>query len=200
MHSVYTEGKDEIFIRDYLTYLFGDKWKSKAEIRHVGGWNNLSKITNELEKTTSAGFKNFVIFDADTVMNNGGFAKRKEDIEKIKTQEIVFELFLFPNNQLDGDFENLLEKIINQEHEGLLDCFSKYERCISQYKDSNSNQLYITPARKARMYSYIDAFPKSKSQKEEFKNGNYFFLNPEYWNLNHSFLDTLKEFLVEIVK
>ena len=103
MHSIYTEGKDKLFIQDYLTHLFGNNWKNKVEVNQLNGWTNLSKITNELSKITNAGYKNYVIFDADTLANNGGFDSRKKEIEKLKDQNLLFELFLFPNNQLNGD-------------------------------------------------------------------------------------------------
>lgn len=194
MHSIFVEGKDQIFIEQYLEYLFGIESKKIVEVKKSGGWTKLPLITNEFKKTTDAGFKNFVLFDADNE-----FSTRKLEIEKFKELGIEFSLFLFPNNSSSGDFESLLEQIVNKKHKRLLNCFSKYENCISQYKDEGSNPIYITPARKAKIYSYIDAFPKTRENKEQFKKGNYFFLDKEYWNLDESFIDPLKEFLTEII-
>ena len=104
--------------------------------------------------------------------------------------EIDYPLFLFPNNKDDGDFETLLENIINKDdHQQLLDCFGKYEGCIGK-----SNR-YNTPNRKAKMYAYITSFRHNKTNLKEVKKGNWFFDDKEYWNLAAPYLFPLKDFL-----
>lgn len=79
--------------------------------------------------------KHLVIFDADTPKNNGGFAKRWEQLIKImekneKQNEIPWSLFLLPNNADDGMLETLLLRALSSGAtsighcvNGLVDCF-----------------------------------------------------------------------------
>lgn len=106
-------------------------------------------------------------------------------------------MFLFPNNKDEGDFESLLEGIINPEHAGLLTCFSGYDACIQSRNKPGLPVSYKTPNRKARMYSYMDAMVKSRKKDQQFKSGNWFFDNTDYWNLEAEALLPLKNFLTQ---
>ena len=184
------------FVRTYINQKFPDF--KDFEFTALNGWQGLWK-TNKLLENKDLGNKNVVIFDADTSENSGGFKKRKAQIETLKKeQNIEFELFLFPNNSLDGDFELLLENIINKKHYNLLNCFDKYEKCIDNSTSKNSIN-YKSPMRKAKIYSYVDAFPKSRKQNERFKNGDWFFENETYWDLNAEYLNSLKLFFEQII-
>lgn len=89
---------------------------------------------------------------------------------------------------------SLLEQIINLKHKGIPECFTGYENCMEQYKDTDGNLIYQTPDQKAKMYAYISAFKKSKT--EAMKNrGDWHFENKEYWNLDSPALTPLKDFL-----
>lgn len=201
MVTIFVESKhlktpEANFVRTYINQKFPDF--QDFEIVPLNGWKGLWK-TNKLIENIDLGIGNVVVFDADTSENNGGFQKRKKEIEAIKTeQDIDFDLFLFPNNSADGDFELLLENIINKDHKKLLDCFEKYEKCIDN-SESDSPIKYELPIRKAKMYSYVDAFSKSGKQKERFKNGDWFFENEKHWNLNAEYIDSFKQFLEQII-
>jgi hypothetical protein len=134
-----------------------------------------------------------VIVDADGKWNIKGwtFQSEKQKIETLKKDlGVEFDLFLMPNNQEEGDFEMLLEAIINQDHRKIIDCHISFEDCIKENKD------YLTPNRKARIYSYITSFKRTQKENEDFKNkGNWFFENQEYWNFGANELDHLKIFL-----
>lgn len=203
MISIFIESKDlktqeANFVKTYLEQTFPNF--TDFEIIPLNGWQGLSKAKNKLVENKDLGNKNIVIFDADIANNQGGFTQRKQAIEKIKTKEnLDFELFLFPNNSSDGDFELLLENIINPIHQKLLDCFEEYENCIGA-SQGDTNPQYVLPIRKAKIYSYIDAFKKSRKQNERFKKGDWFFDNKEYWNLDSEYLNSLKEFLTQILK
>ena len=202
MIKIFVEGKgDDKFFKSYLTFLEKETALNHYEIISTGGWNKISKLVNLFQENTDAEGTNLIIFDADSSKNEGGFPKRKAQIEAYKKQyELEFELFLFPNQQDDGDYEVLLENIINQEHSNLLTCFSKYENCIKSTIDEKGEPKYILPIRKSKIYAYIDAFPKSRKQKERFKGGDFFFENEEYWNLEVDFLKPLKKFLLVFLK
>lgn len=109
-----------------------------------------------------------------------------------------FKLFLFPNNKDEGAFEELLLKITNPKHQCLLDCFNGYEMCIGS--NDKENKIYERPNTKARIYSYISTFKRSRSQKEKFKAGNWDFQNTEYWNLDAEYLKPLKDFFLNNIK
>jgi len=206
MHKIFVEGDnkkdkaDKLFIETYLTYLFQGSWKTKVVVTGIGGYTQLNERGNEFNKATDAGFRNFIIFDADSQHNEGGFLVRKDYLEKKKSElNIKFEIFLFPNNEDDGDYELLLEKIIKSEHAPLLKCFEGYEACLSNYHNDKGEAIYELPIRKAKMYSYIDAIPKSQTENTDFKQGNYFFDIPKYWDFESPYLEPLKSFLTAII-
>lgn len=182
------DGKDSKFIHALINKIF--EIKPDYEIISGGGYTNLSNISPSLEQNQDLGIKNLFIYDTDSDNNNGGFDDRKKYLEdKLKELNIQFELFLLPNNIDDGNFETLYEKIINQGHKGIIDCFNKYENCLKQYKD-NEIEKYKSPNQKAKMYAYIEAFKNSR-----FKSNDYKFDNPEYWDLDNEYLEPLKQFL-----
>ncbi len=197
MVRIFLEGKETKFI-DYLIH---NTWKEQKlnsfESINAGGWTNLHLISNKFKENTDLGGTNLVIFDADSPQNEGGFVKRLIQLEaKQKELKIEFMLFLFPNHKSDGDFELLLEQIINPAHNDLLNCFSAYETCLLKLNASAKEEVYKIPMRKAKIYSYIDSFPLDQREKEQMKKGDYFFENPQYWDLNSSNLDPLKLFLI----
>lgn len=137
---------------------------------------------------------NIVIFDADCPSKGGGFNMRKCDVEKqMQDLSLHFDLFLWPNNRDDGDFETLLLKMINPKHQGILDCFQGFEKCVGG-KDPTGT-MYELPGLKAEMYTYIEIMKLSEDERKELKNGYYQFGNPEYWNLDSADAMPLKAFL-----
>lgn len=199
MIKFFVEGnEDKNFISSYIQFLsLSERITLPAfTIETINGWTNLSKVSNSLRENADANGVNLVVFDADDVKRGGGYHLRSQQIEEIKVENLIdFELFLFPNNSDDGDFEFLLEKIVNPNHQRLLECFYKYERCISEFKMHDEN-LYQLPIRKAKIYSYVDAFPKTIAQNEKFKKGDYFFDSNTMWDLESDYLHPLKDFLM----
>lgn len=198
MVKIFVEGKDDkLFVEKYLEYLLVTYQFQPYEIINIGGWTKLHLVDNKFKENTDTGGVNLVLFDTDSSENSGGFTTRSTALGQKKSElNIQFELFLLPNNQDDGDLETLLENIINPEHTILLDCFNQYESCIGGSTDSEGNPKYSLPIRKAKIYSYVDAFPKSSREEESFKRGDYFFENTDYWDLTSSYLVPLREFLL----
>ncbi|GAA7746986.1 hypothetical protein HpBT0154_02410 [Helicobacter pylori] len=99
-----------------------------------------------------------IIFDADKKKSQESDAdfdnKLKHIREKFKEKRIDFpreQIFLFPNNQDDGDLETLLLKIAN--HKEFINCFESYLDCIKKkecYKP-------IKDVRKNMLYAYLEA-------------------------------------------
>jgi hypothetical protein len=200
MNTIYVEDlkRDRVFIETYLKYLKLDK---EFMVQSVGGYTALFSHTfvNQLERILNREGRITVIFDADTPHNGGGYQARKEYLErKAAENNIPIELFLFPDNEHDGDFETLLEQLIPGKHKGLLSCFEAYEKCVSK----KENPLYKTPSLKNKLHTYIYTFEKSKEEEKRFnsQDKDYCFGNPEYWNLDAPVLLPLKAFLERALK
>ncbi|GAA7396221.1 hypothetical protein MM0347_05280 [Helicobacter pylori] len=141
---IFVEGpSDRLFLGVYLFYLyFQEKFPIKNfKVQNVDGKNNLSKRLLEIEKYD----KTLIIFDADK-----NYESNKKEILKVvsKTKQTISEeqIFLFPNNQDDGDLETLLLEIAK--HDEFLKCFEGYLECIKSkehYKpirNIRKNMLY----------------------------------------------------------
>ncbi|GAA7342663.1 hypothetical protein MLS210_03610 [Helicobacter pylori] len=151
---IFVEGpSDRFFLEVYLLYLyFQEKFPIKNfKVQNVDGKGNLSKRLLEIEKYD----KTLIIFDTDK-----DHESNKKEILKIvsKTKQIISEeqIFLFPNNQDDGDLETLLLKIAK--HDKLIKCFEKYLKCI-ECKCIGIKE-YCKPIKKIRknmLYAYLEA-------------------------------------------
>lgn len=165
--------------------------ESLYQIECVNGKDNLPHAANTFIANTLQGGTNLLIFDADTEQNQGGFAKRKQELtETLQRLGIEAEIFLFPNNQDDGDFETLVEQLTQTErHQRFFDCYGDYENCLGTD--------YIAPNRKGKLFTYISAMPMSKTQRDKLGQGEWHFDDPQYWDLNSPALEALKGFLKE---
>ncbi len=151
---IFVEGpSDRLFLGVYLFYLyFQEKFPIKNfKVQNVDGKNNLSKRLLEIEKYD----KTLIIFDADK-----NYESNKKEILKVvsKTKQTISEeqIFLFPNNQDDGDLETLLLKIAN--HKEFINCFESYLDCIKK----KEHYKPIKDIRKNMLYAYLEAFELQK--------------------------------------
>lgn len=201
MTKIFVEGREADFIETYLKFLMGEN-NGRWDVISTNGYTKLDYIDQQFKENSDRGGTNLIIFDADFPETKGGFENRNKYIEgKLKELSISGKIFLFPNNKDDGDFELMLEHIVNEEHRCLLECFEGYESCVRGHCDEQGNPKYITPNRKAKIYAYVESFKKSRKEKEKFKNKKeFFFNNSNYWNLNSEYLNSLKEFLQENIK
>jgi hypothetical protein len=197
MLRIFVEGKEKIFLERYIEIKFSKINDTDFKIISTGGWTSLNRLRPEIQEYTDKGDKLCIIFDADVTANNGGFSKRLTEIKAI-INSIGYpniDIFLLPNNSLDGDFETLLEEISNADRKGVYECFDNYESCIKA-KLTATSKNFISPLRKSRIFAYIDSLPKNKNENEKyFKKGNYQFENLDYWNLDSPYLEPLKQFL-----
>lgn len=201
MIRIFVEGRDSEFLDKYLLFLFGEN-KGMWEIIQAGEYSKLHLLDQQFKENTERGGVNLIIFDADSADNGGGYIVRKSYLqERLEELSISAELFLFPNDKEDGDFELLLEHIVNEEHTCLLKCFEGYEKYVAGHIDNEGNPQYITPNRKAKIYAYLESIKKSKKELERFKNKKeFFFDNPKYWNLEAEYLLPLKQFLLNVIQ
>lgn len=192
MINIYIEAKDlktpEAKFVETLLRLIGAN-PDLYRIVPLGGKDTLEVSKNQFLQNSFEGGVNLIIFDADTPSNNGGYAKRKAQLlAKITQLDIKAELFLWPDDNRDGDVETLLDDIARHDiHSGFFDCFNDYECCLG------SN--YEHPNRKGKLYTYITSMPLSKRQRDSIGSGNWLFENTDYWNLNAPALEPIKSFL-----
>ena len=162
---------------------------SSNKVEFVNGHKNLVNVIPTIKARCAEGGKVVIIFDADSLGNNGGYETRKKEIEEVLGENNAqAELFLFPNNEEDGDFETLLEHLIQKEkHTQMLDCYADYETCLGND--------YVHPNLKGKIFTYISAMKMSSSKRRKLGNGEWMFDNAEYWSLESDYLKPLKAFL-----
>ncbi len=149
---IFVEGpSDKVFLEVYL-YFLEDLPIKNFKVRSTNGKNNLSStLLLETEKYA----KTLIIFDADK-----DYESNKKEILKVvsKTKQTISEeqIFLFPNNQDDGDLETLLLEIAK--HDEFLKCFEGYLECIK----SKEHYKPIRNIRKNMLYAYLEVFELQK--------------------------------------
>ncbi len=147
---IFVEGpSDKVFLEAYL-YFLEDIPIKNFKVKDVKGKDNLSKRLLEIEKYD----KTLIVFDADNYKSN-----KKEILTVVsKTKQTISEeqIFLFPNNQDDGDLETLLLKIAK--HDEFLKCFEGYLECIK----SKEHYKPIKNIRKNMLYAYLELFELEK--------------------------------------
>ena len=207
MVKIYIEGKNKKvpeseFLRAILDQIGIPA--ERYEFVHTNGYTSLLDAANgvnvEIMRANSdSGGKNLVVFDADTIFNNGGFEKRqKELLERGRALGLSFELFLWPDNRNDGDVEVLMESIARKDlYPEFFDCFSKYEHCISQRKNEKGEPFYTTPNRKGKLHTYFNSLPISNTKKSKFGSGVWLWADASIWDLDAESLLPIKEFLLK---
>ncbi|WQS49130.1 hypothetical protein KVD75_01930 [Helicobacter pylori] len=215
---IYTEGQSD---KKFLSWCL-DIWEYQAhfDIFPLGGKDKLfspdeicKRIENILKNNDPRYKQVCVIFDADIEKENqesdAGFDNKLKHIcEKFKEKGIDFpkeQIFLFPNNQDDGDLETLLLKIAK--HDEFLKCFEKYLECIK----SKEHYEPIKNIRKSKWYAYsealglenltktnIDVFDSKGKIKKQCK-GEYEKLK-EIIDFDSKSLIPLKKFLEQFAK
>ncbi len=145
---IFVEGpSDKVFLEAYL-YFLEDLPIKNFKVKDVTGKDNLStKRLLEIEKYD----KTLIIFDADK-----NYESNKKEILKVvsKTKQTISEeqIFLFPNNQDDGDLETLLLEIAK--YDEFLKCFEGYLECIK----NKEHYKPIKNIRKNMLYAYLEVF------------------------------------------
>ncbi|GAA7043425.1 hypothetical protein ID0180_08590 [Helicobacter pylori] len=164
---IYTEGESD---KKFLSWCL-DVWKNEDhfdqahfDIIHVEGKDKLfsdefcKRIENILKNKNQEYRQVCIIFDADIKKENqesdAGFDNKLKHIrEKFKEKGTDFpkeQIFLFPNNQDDGDLETLLLEIAK--YDEFLKCFEGYLECIK----SKEHYKPIKSIRKSKWYAYLE--------------------------------------------
>nr|WP_129066039.1 DUF3226 domain-containing protein [Helicobacter pylori] len=164
---IYTEGKsDRNFLGRYLNFL---KYKDHFDIFDIEGKDKLisGEFLEKIDKILKNKHQTYkqvrIIFDADkkeSQESDAGFDNKLKHIcEKFKEKGIDFpreQIFLFPNNQDDGDLEDLLLGITK--HKEFINCFESYLDCIKK----KEHYKPIKNIRKNMLYAYLEAFGLEK--------------------------------------
>ncbi|RVY53279.1 DUF3226 domain-containing protein [Helicobacter pylori] len=141
---IFVEGpSDKVFLEAYL-YFLEDIPIKNFKVKDVTGKDNLSKRLLEIEKYD----KTLIIFDADKDYESN----KKEILSKTQQKITEEQIFLFPNNQDDGDLETLLLEIAK--HDEFLKCFEGYLECIK----SKEHYKPIKNISKSKWYAYLEVF------------------------------------------
>ncbi|QJW29163.1 DUF3226 domain-containing protein [Helicobacter pylori] len=188
---IFVEGpSDKVFLEAYL-YFLEDIPIKNFKVKDVTGKDNLSKRLLEIEKYD----KTLIIFDADKDYESN----KKEILSKTQQKITEEQIFLFPNNQDDGDLETLLLKIAK--HEEFINCFESHLDCIKKQEHYKP----IKNIRKSKWYVYLEAlgledlytkkniFDTEGKVKDQYK-GDYEKLK-EVIDFNSKSLVPLKNFL-----
>ncbi|RVY68888.1 hypothetical protein ECC41_01395 [Helicobacter pylori] len=150
---IFVEGpSDKVFLEVYL-YFLEDLPIKNFNVRSTNGKDNLSKRLLETEKYA----KTLIIFDADKDYESN----KKEILSKTQQKITEEQIFLFPNNQDDGDLETLLLEIA--EHKEIIQCFKRYLKCIEcKYIGIKEHHELIKNIRKNMLYAYLEVFELQK--------------------------------------
>ncbi|WQR83651.1 hypothetical protein KVE41_01805 [Helicobacter pylori] len=153
---IFVEGpSDKVFLEVYL-YFLEDLPIKNFKVQNIKGKDNLSKRLLEIEKYD----KTLIIFDADK-----NYESNKKEILTVvsKTKQTISEeqIFLFPNNQDDGDLETLLLEIAK--YKEIIQCFKRYLKCIEcKYIGIKEHHELIKNIRKNMLYAYLEVFELQK--------------------------------------
>ncbi len=164
---IYTEGKsDRNFLGRYLNFL---KCEDRFDIFDIEGKDKLilgefPEIIEKILKNKHQIYKQVcIIFDADkkeSQESDAGFDNKLKHIcKELKEKGIDFpreQIFLFSNNQDDGDLETLLLEIAN--HKEFINCFESYLDCIKK----KEHYKPIKNIRKSKWYAYLEALGLEK--------------------------------------
>ncbi len=202
--QIFTEDKEldkklnteQLFLQTIIKKYIPQIEVDSISFKGLGGWNKIEQpaVQKMFQETANENGINLIIFDADTKKHeNGGEENRRKKLTKILTKEGITNtpIFLFPNNKNEGEFETLLCKLIPENHQQIMKCFTSYKKCVEE-----SPQYEIYEFEKAKPYVYISSC-KEKSIRSKFKDNDWSFDNPIYWNLEHEALEPLKKFLTE---
>lgn len=210
---------DLIFLRDFFKYAIEDtlevlfskgvkndndstklkiikKENFTIDVFITGGYTAIDKFMKiKLKEFSDFGYEIILVFDTDDPSKpHGGFEERNSYLQKIAVQnKTSFKIFLFPNNKDDGDLENLLLNIVNEnKYSPYHTSYTHYANSISSYSSSEfCNELLC---HKHIVYNYFQVYFGMEKAREE--NRDY---KKEFWEYNHPHLEPLKRFVKSII-
>ncbi len=189
--TIYTESKADVkFLNDFIAEVFNNTLPENNfdTLLSWSGYKAGGVLKTEIQQNFDEGNETIIILDADA-----DFKGREREVSAdFAAYKIPIRLFLFPDNLNVGNIETLLAGIATDRK--LMDCFLEYEKCVA---------LYPKKLNDSRIYSYLDMLlldnwkdEKGKDlRREEFRN----YRNKNHWDLKHTDLNPLKEFLASFL-
>ena len=178
--------------------------KTEVKFMFMDGIGNLynETILNPIKLAQEIGEQVIVVADADAKEKGTGYEKRKAEFENgMTTHNVSFQYFLYPNNQNDGDVEELMENTARRDlHSTFFDCFEDYERCVSGAKDESGEPKYSVPNLKGKLHTYMAAQKLPRKLWNRLGSGDWLFDNQNYWDLYVDALQPLKKFFAANLK
>lgn len=216
MTYILVEGKeDKIFINHILLNIL-QKDKNSFIIEHNGNKDTegshgiIESKAEQIEKYLLKNTDILIINDADVSYENRIKELKNKINEKILPKAIKkiknknpmlpnINIFLYPDNQNNGIFEDMLLKCIPIGHK-IPGCFDKFVSCLSEIKEDYNIDLPVT---KTKIYSYVDlqknSFKNNKQKYNRDKDSSYFYRNSDIWIFNNKTIENLFNFLHENV-
>lgn len=185
----FVEGQtDAAFVKEALRrFVSGEH--NDDRITQLKGWTSLS--VSVVQRRLDDGDVVLIVFDADDGTKDKGGCIARLAALKHKLGDTLFgnvHVFLLPDNQSDGDLENLLEKMVRDEHRTIIDCcWTGYAKCLAAKEND-----YNSPTRKSKMREYAAAIDQSVWADQGFVKT---FANDSVWNWSSPALVPLKDFL-----
>lgn len=142
--------------------------------------NLLNKIKSHKDNDEQV----LIVFDADKDSNKTRDRILKESQKLIANQEI----FLFPDNQNNGELEFLLLKIARDKKP--YECFKCYMDCLGELK--------VNVSKKSAMFAYREAMGAEKNIKEKIETIQKEF--ERIFDFDSNALNPLREFMEQAIK
>ncbi len=185
--QLFVEGiTDRNFLQYFIKQKFPQHWQH-FKYKITNGKYNIANenIKNELREVFDNDDIILFVFDADADAE-----KAKNDILSKMANDMLPDIFLFPNNQDIGVLENLLEKIISEENKEFYhNCWTNFYDCVEKLSNKQ-NDIHL----KTRFKCYCEIFLKGNTEAL-LKDAKIDYTDTEVWNLHHESLTPLYNFL-----
>lgn len=197
---IIVEGKYDVgFLDIYLQYL--EIEKKDYKFHEVGGNKNLENQLNKeaetdedekenlrikINKALEEGEKIKIVFDVDD-----NYEKSLQNIKRQLGDELFSkcEIFLIPNNQDEGNLEDLFFRIVKEK--GILECLRRSRECIEKIDSKIPN--FEPPDKKAVVYAYAHMVGGTIRDGRIKLKGDIL----DVLDLNNEYLQPLKNFLLD---
>jgi hypothetical protein len=188
---IFTESTADVkFLQDYISVILNLELASE-DFDTLGSWSGYKVDGLKPSVQENADNKKTAIFIVDA--DDDFIARKKEISDDLVRLKIPFKLFLFPNDKDSGSLETLLCNIARQRK--IIECFENYEKCISEFQ---------SPVVKSKVFAYLDALlPKGQkkgNKHDKIKEENRDYKVKEFWDLDHTGLNQLRDFLTANLK
>ena len=204
LHKIFVEGEtDQNFIAKILELRFGITFPhSGAELNtsivSCDGWTKLSNkiiLRDDFRRRNNG--KNLIIIDADSKNNDGGYAKRHNQLQAIAQElGVKFDIFLFPDNQSEGVLEDFYCSCFRPEMKFFDKCWQSMLGCFEQ---QNTDKVTLTPPTVYdKVFSYVDIFQAHRVGDYKNSKGKRNYFDSGLWEFDFNNNNNLKSLILFI--